>query len=125
MVQPFCLFFHWCFFQLIVLLKPGFNCFNSFELSSVAKVIAETWHFVSAIENVALTIETITQLSDQNRIILVSQCRCFNDPIVSTSFLPLSSVWPIIFVLELKDLVGLASLKQKKKYLYHLQPIHL
>ena len=31
----------WCFFQLIVLLRPGFNCWGSFALSWVDKIQLE------------------------------------------------------------------------------------
>ena len=34
--------FDWYLFQIIVLLKPDFNCYNSFALSWVDKVMTET-----------------------------------------------------------------------------------
>ena len=39
----------WYLFQLIVLLKPDSNCFNSFTLSWVNKVMARTKTFVSVL----------------------------------------------------------------------------
>ena len=64
----FCLsveIFDWYLFQVIVLLKPDFNCYNSFALSWVDKVMTET-SFVSVIENFVLPVaEEIMQFSDQ------------------------------------------------------------
>ena len=42
----------WYLFQLIVLLKPDSNCFNSFTLSWVDKVTTGISRFVSVIVNV-------------------------------------------------------------------------
>ena len=66
--------FHWYLFQLIVLLKPSFNCCNSFVLSCVDKVTTGTKSFVSVITIfVFLNAEEITQFSDQVKIRLISQ----------------------------------------------------
>ena len=34
--------FDWCLFQLIVLLKPDFNCYISLALSWVGRIITQT-----------------------------------------------------------------------------------
>ena len=44
--------FDWCLFQLIVLLKPNFNCCNSFASSGIDKITIGTIHFVSVIASV-------------------------------------------------------------------------
>ena len=41
----------WYLVQLIVLLKPGFNCWNNFALSWAEKVTTGTKIFVSVILN--------------------------------------------------------------------------
>ena len=127
---PFCLNnfgFEIYLFELIVLLKPDFNCSNTFALSWVDKVTTTTWIFVSVIENVApwfaTSVETITQFADQVKIRLISQLvkgisrvlqklpKYFNGTIISTSFVPSFSVWPVIFSLKLNERVRLASPK--------------
>ena len=64
---------HICyFFQLIVLLKPDFDCWSSFALSRVDKVT--TQGFVSVIANVvAFASLDTTHLLDQVEIRLISQ----------------------------------------------------
>ena len=50
---------------MVVLLKPDFNCFNSFELSQIDKVIART----SVIGNISTSVESaVTQFVDRARI---------------------------------------------------------
>ena len=50
---------------MVVLLKPGFNCCNSFELSWIDKVSTGT----SVIENVSTSVElAVTQFADQARV---------------------------------------------------------
>ena len=65
------------FFQLIVLLKPDFNCFSSFALSWVDKVTASTSSILSAIANVGtwllIWFAIVKQFANQVRIKLISQ----------------------------------------------------
>lgn len=50
---------------MVVLLKPGFNCCNSFELSWIDKVTTGT----SVIENISTSVESaVTQFVDRARI---------------------------------------------------------
>ena len=97
---------HICyFFQLIVLLKPDFDCSSSFALSRVDKVT--TQGFVSVIANVvAFASLDTTHLLDQVEIRLISQLKArvlqkfikyLNDTAISTSFLPLAAVLTVIF----------------------------
>ena len=64
-------------FQLIVLLKPDFNCGSHFALSWVDKVTTGTSRFVSVIVNVgtwfAMLVLITTQFSDQSKISSTSQ----------------------------------------------------
>ena len=83
---------------------------------------------VSVIMNVApwfaILVDTTTQFADQVKMRLTSQLikgisrvlqkllKYFNGTIISTlSISPSSSVWPVIFALELNESVALASLK--------------
>ena len=98
-------------FQLIVLLKPDFNCWSNFALSWVDKVTTGTYSFVSVIENFPSAVElVIAQSLDQvkrrlslqliNGISRVLQklLKYFNGTIFSTSFLfPLLGVFYFIF----------------------------
>ena len=67
----------WYLFQLIVLLKPDSNCFNSFTLSWVNKLTIRTWSFVSVIVNIgswfAAVPATKKQFFDQLNIRLISK----------------------------------------------------
>ena len=56
-----CIFFgsDWYLFQLIVLLKRDFNCWNDFALSWVDKVTTGTLSFVSVIANLPASVEFI------------------------------------------------------------------
>ena len=67
----------WYLFQLNVLLKPDFNCFNSFTLSWVDKVTTGTLSFVSVTINVgswsAAVPATKHQLLYQVNIRLISE----------------------------------------------------
>ena len=118
--------FDWYLFQSIFLLKPGYNCCNSFALSWVDKVTNGTQSFVSVIENVApwfaTAVETITQFADQVKIIFIAQfindiskvlqnlLRYFNGTIISTSFVPSLTVCPVTFCSKLNQaLLMLAS----------------
>ena len=61
-------------FQLIVLLKPDFNCWSNFALSWVDKVTTGTCSFVSVIANFPSPVElVITQSLDQVKRRLTSQ----------------------------------------------------
>ena len=61
-------------FELIVLLKPDFNSYDSFALSWVDKVTKGTWSFVYIILNfVAPVTEEIVQTSYQVKMRLISQ----------------------------------------------------
>ena len=61
-------------FQLIVLLKPDFNCRSNFALSCVNKVTTGTLSFVSVILNFPAPVElVITQSLDHIKIRLTSQ----------------------------------------------------
>ena len=59
-------------FQLVVLLKVDFNCYNSFALSEVDNVPTGTQSFVSIIANVVCwftaVLDATTQSLDQGRI---------------------------------------------------------
>ena len=66
--------FDWYLFQLIVLLKPDFNCSSSFALSWVDKVMIGTQSFVSVIANfVSPVAEEIIHYSDQVKMGLILQ----------------------------------------------------
>ena len=55
----------WYLFQLIVLLKPDFNCWSNFALPWIDKVITGTEIFVSVIVNLPSPVElVITQVDD-------------------------------------------------------------
>ena len=109
-------------FQWNVLLKLDFNCSSSFALFSIDKVITRTQRFVSAIENIVAFVSLDnTHLSGQVKTRLISQLikvisrvpqkllKYFNDTIISTSFLPLAAVTPVIFCLDLnKALLSVA-----------------
>ena len=100
-------------FQLIVFLKPDFNCWSNFSLSLVDKVTTRTYNFVSVIANFPSLVELrITQSLDHVSIRLTSQLindissvlqkllKYFNGTIISTSFvLPAAVVFPVIFTL--------------------------
>ena len=73
-------------FQLIVFLKPDFNCWSNFSLSLVDKVTTGRYNFVSVIVIVELV---ITQSLDHVKIRLTSQL--IND-ISSVSLQTLSNV---------------------------------
>ena len=61
-------------FQLIVFLKPDFNCRSNFALSCVNKVTTGTLSFVSVILNFPAPVElVITQSLDHVKIRLTSQ----------------------------------------------------
>ena len=94
-------------FQLIVLLKPDFNCCSNFSIIS---------NFSSPVELV------ITQSLDHNKRRLTSQLinsisivlrkvlKYFNGTIISTSFVfPLAGVFAVISILDLNDSVKLLS----------------
>ena len=53
-------------FQLIVFLKPDFNCWSNFSLSLVDKVTAGTYSFVSVIENFSSPVELVITQSKIN-----------------------------------------------------------
>ena len=109
--------FVWYLFQLIVLLKPDFNCCNSFALSWIDKVIAGKDSFACAILNFAIPVaEEITQSSDQVKMRLISQLingisrvlqkllKYFNDTAISTSFVFLAARdFPVVLVLCVND----------------------
>ena len=62
--------FDWCFFTLVVYLKPNFNCCNSFAISGVDKVTTRTQSFISAIANfVAFVSLDNIHLLDQIKLI--------------------------------------------------------
>ena len=67
-------YFYWYLFRLIVLLKPNFNCSNSFALSSVNKFTAGTRRFVSVNVNVVTWAPELdkTHLLGQVRIRFIS-----------------------------------------------------
>ena len=94
-------------FQLIVLLKPDFNCCSNFSIIS---------NFSSPVELV------ITQSLDHNKRRLTSQLinsisivlrkvlKYFNGTIISTSFVfPLAGIFAVISILDLNDSVKLLS----------------
>ena len=104
-------------FQLIVFLKPDFNWWSSFALSSVHKAPTGTWSFVSVIANLPEPVElVITRVDDHVKMKLTSQIingisrvlqkllRCFNSTIIAVSFaLPSARVFLAIFILNLSD----------------------
>ena len=72
LLEKFCWYF--CLIFIQVILKPDFNCCNSFALSWVDKVTTGTESFVSVILNfVSPFVEEITQSSDQFKMRLISQ----------------------------------------------------
>ena len=105
----------WYLFQLIVLLKPDFNCWSNYALSWVDNVTTGTKSFVSVIANLIAPVElVITQADDQVKMRLTSKLindisrvlqnflKCFNDTIILTLFvLPSAGVFAVIFVLDL------------------------
>ena len=102
-------------FQLIVLLKPDFNCYNSFALPWVDKVTARTKRFVSVVSNVVFVSLENTHFSDQVKMRLISQLikdisrvlqkllKYFNGTTISTFFVPPAAVLPVIFCLNLNE----------------------
>ena len=91
--------FDWYLLRLIVLLKPDYNCCNSFALSWVGKITTRTRSVVSVIANFSTPAESvITQVDEQVRMRLVSQLikgisrvlqkllKYFNGTAISTSF---------------------------------------
>ena len=104
-------------FQLLVLLKPDFNCWSNFALSWVDKVTTGTWSFVSVISNFVFPVtEELTQVDDHVKTRFTSQLineisrvlqkllKCLNDTAISTFFvLPAAGVFPVIFILDLND----------------------
>ena len=69
-----CWYFDEYLFQLIVPLKPVFNCSSSLALSWVDKVAIGTSSFVSVITNFGFPVaKEITQSSNQIRIRVISQ----------------------------------------------------
>ena len=106
----------------MALLKPNFIWSNSFTLSWVDKVT--TGNFIAnVVPWFATAVKTIRGLADQVKIRLVWQLiddisrtlekllKYFNGTIISTSFVPLSSDWPVIFSLKLNESVTLVALK--------------
>ena len=64
----------WYLFQLIVLLKPGFNFWSNFALSWVDKVTTRRKCFVSVIANLSAPLESaIAQLDDHVKMRLTSR----------------------------------------------------
>ena len=61
-------------FQLVVLLTPDFNCWNSFVLSWVYKVTTGTYNFVSPTANFPWPVElVITEVDGHVKMRLTSQ----------------------------------------------------
>ena len=103
--------------QLIVLLKPHFNCSSRSALSWVDKVTTGTSSFVSVILNFVFPVAVeITQFSDQVKMRLISQLingisgvlqkllKYFKGTAISTSFVfPAAGVFPVILILYLND----------------------
>ena len=100
--------FDWFLFQLIVLLKPGFNCCNSFSLSWVDK--SSNKNFVTSV------LKERKQFSDQVKMRLILQIingisrvlqkyfKCFNDFAILRSFvLPAAGVFPVTLICNLND----------------------
>ena len=97
--------------------QPDSNCFNSFTLSSVGKVIIGTLSFVSVISNSVIpTAEEITHFLDQVKLRLISKLingfsrvlqkllKYFNGTAVLSYFvLPAAGDFPVILILYLKD----------------------
>ena len=104
-------------FQLIILLKPDFNCWSNFALSGVDKVTTGTYSFVSVIANfyspselvITQSLEHVKRSSTSQIINGISRVlqklhKYFNGTIISTSFVfPLLGVFPVIFTLDLND----------------------
>ena len=109
-------------FQLIVLLKPDFNCSRRFALSWVNKVTTGTWRFVSVIPNIASFVSFgNTHLLEQVKMRLIYQLiigisgvlqkllRYFKITNISTSFVPPSSALSAIFCLNVNAAMLLAA----------------
>ena len=97
-------------FQLIVRLKPGFNCSSSFALYWVDKVTTGRKNLVSVTANVSAFVSLDnTHLSDPVKIRLFSRLikdisrvllkilKYVSGTTISTSFVPPSAVLPVIF----------------------------
>ena len=95
-------------FQLIVLLKPDFNCCNSFSLSWVDK--SSNKNFVTSV------LKERKQFSDQVKMRLILQIingisrvlqkyfKCFNNFAILRSFvLPAAGVFPVKLICNLND----------------------
>ena len=102
----------WCLFQLIVVLKPDFNCWSNFALSWVDKVTTETKSFASALANLTAPVElVITQIDEQVKMRLISQLvnsisrglhkllKYFNGTIILASFVLPSAEYFLLFLL--------------------------
>ena len=64
----------WYLFQLIVFLKPGYNCWSNFALSWVDKVTTGIQGFLSVIVNLPFPVELVmTQVDDHVKKRLTSQ----------------------------------------------------
>ena len=105
--------FDWCLFQLIVLLKPDFNCCNRFALSWVDEVTTGTQSFVSVIAKfVSFVWFYKTLFSGQANMRLISQLikgisrvlqkllKYFNDAIISTFSTIIGSCFTCHFLLK-------------------------
>ena len=101
-------------------MNPDFSCCNSFALSWVDKVTTGTWSFVSVIASVFAWFTAaldITQFAGQVAMRLISQLVngssrvlqklliYFSGTSISTFFVPSSPVKPIIFCLNLNEVL--------------------
>ena len=118
-MRTWLVFLHWYLFQLLVLLKPDSNCFNSFILSWVNKVTIRTESFLLVILNFGTWSATVTatrilylghvngrvipQLIKGISSVLQKLLRYFNGTVISTSFVPPFPVCPVICYLKLNE----------------------
>ena len=116
--MSFLYLFYWYFFQLVILLKPHFNCCNSFKLCWIDRRTTGTETCVSVYTNIVSSVAAEkTWLADQVRTSFISHLifgiswalpklvKYFNCRVISTSLLlPAAEVLPATFAVNLKDL---------------------
>ena len=112
MILPFCCYFDWYLFQLIVLLKHDFSSCNSFALP-----LYYIWKFcISVIENFVTAVAEEIYSAEQVRMILILHLiKCisrvlqkllkyFNCNAISPSFvLPQEGVFSVNLIFDLND----------------------
>ena len=124
-------------FQLVVLLKPDYNCCNNFALSWVDKVLTWTQSRVLFIANDAFWFALLGYSRNHNTNYWPSQSKIkgisrilqrlrkyFNGTIISTLFVPLSPVWRVIFTLKLNESVIILTKINNHTIIYNSYILH-